>query len=71
MKRFMLSYNQPTITGGKIVHGTTWYAKRCPGDGGVDWEYTKSPNEAGLFSEHWRRRWVTLHGKVALCIEVV
>ena len=67
--RFILYYNQPTITNGKIVPGTTWYARKRPGDGGVDWEYTSDRTQAGAFSEHWRRRWFKLHGAKARASE--
>jgi hypothetical protein len=59
---FHLSYNQPTMTAGKIVAGDTWYAVKRPGDGGRDWEYTKDPNQAGAFSRYWWHRWKKLHG---------
>ena len=67
---FRLSYAQPTIESGKMVPGVTWYARRRPGDGGVDWEYTKVASEAGSFSEHWRRRWFALHGSRAVALDV-
>lgn len=63
---FVLSYNQPTADkNGRTVAGTTWYAAKRPGDGGFDWEYTKDISQAGMFSEHWRRRWFKLHGSRA------
>lgn len=36
--------------------GSRMFVSRKPGDGGVDWEYTKDPLKAMRASEHWRRR---------------
>lgn len=41
---------------------TLWYARRAPGDGGKDWEVTKSPQQAGTFSFRDLQKWVALRG---------
>jgi len=62
-KLYVLWYSQPFVgANGKLMQGDTWYARKRPGDGGVDWEYTKVPEEAGIFSEHWKQRFLKLHG---------
>lgn len=70
MKLYRLSYNQPTIEGGRIVQGKTWYVAQRPGDGGSDWGYTDDPAKAGLFSEFWVKRFRRLHGTRVVAMEV-
>jgi len=60
--KYVLFYNQPTVEKGKTVSGKTWYAKRRPGDGGMDWEYTATPSEAGEFTISYVHKWQKLHG---------
>lgn len=73
-KRFRLSYNQPTIEGGKVVPGKTWYVSQLPGDGGKDWGYTLDPNNphdpAILVSLYWVRRFRKLHGTRVNALEI-
>ncbi len=45
--------------------GTIFYARRRPGDGGCDWEYTTDAKLAGAFKMHHLQAWVKLHGKKA------
>ncbi len=47
------------------VRGKIWYARRAPGDGGVDWEITDKPELAGKFGSNHLARWVKLHGKTS------
>lgn len=44
---------------------TLWYAEKAPGDGGVDWSYTKDAAKAGRFSFRLLQRWVRERGKSA------
>lgn len=41
---------------------TLWYAEKAPGDGGVDWSYTKDASKAGAFSFRLLQRWVRERG---------
>lgn len=67
---FVLSYNQPTIRGGKVVAGTTYYVSHRPGDGGVDWGYVTDASKAVPMSAFWRDRFRKLHGSKATATEV-
>jgi hypothetical protein len=62
---YLLHYNQPTLSGGKPVQGTTWYVSHKPGDGGYDWGYTKDVSEAIPLSVWWFHRFQKTHGSRA------
>lgn len=55
---YVLYYTQPWEG-----RETLFYARRAPGDGGVDWEITKDSAKAGHFSFAYLQKWVKLHGK--------
>ena len=59
-ERYRLYY-----THGPRGRETIWYAQNAPGDGGVDWGYTKDPSKAGEFSMWHLQRWVAAKGKSA------
>ena len=60
---FVLFYSAKTWKDGAVVtDGRIWYAKRGPGDGGADWEYTREASEAGLFGVRLRNRWLKEKG---------
>ena len=44
---------------------TLWYARKAPGDGGVDWEITKDPELAGTFTKRYWQAWCKLRGSKA------
>lgn len=59
-RRYVLYYSH-----GPKGRETLWYARKAPGDGGVDWEYTKDPKQAGAFMFPLLQQWVKARGKTA------
>lgn len=60
-ERYVLYY-----THGPRGRETLWYAEKAPGDGGVDWSYTKDASRAGRdFTFRDLQRWVRERGKTA------
>ena len=61
-----LGYTRVTVGSlGYITGGSLWYARRAPGDGGTDWEYTQDARLAGLFGPRLQRRWISERGSTA------
>ena len=61
-ERLQLGYTQvATNRRGLATGGKLWFARRAPGDGGADWEYTDRFDLAGVFRPTERDAWLELH----------